>query len=484
MSNFLTSSKLEISVKGDGSIDSQVIQGDRRQGPPDPLAGIWEQDAVPLLQSCPTLSAVTVYEELMRLHPDLDPKVKRTVQRRVRLFKVEHGVERDVIFGQTKVPGRLGISDFTDMKGLGVTLNGVAFPHLLYHFRLPWSGFTHAHVIIGGESFIGLSEGLQDALSILGGVPEEHRTDSLSAAFCNLNCRAVDDLTIRYDELIHDLEMIPSRNTRGCARENGSIESAHRHLKQRIKDALVLRNSRDFPSLSAYRQFIAEIVADINLRKSRLIDEERTHLRPEPVHRSADCEEHKVKVTSYGGFTLKRVFYTVPSSYIGSYLQVKLYDDRLVVYLEGKRQFTLSRGFARKGGLRGYKINYRHILASLRARPRALLELNYRHQVFPRESYRHMFDLALTKLSKWHACRLMVDILSLAHERCCEQALGDELALLWTAGEVADMTKLREQFPTDGGELPTISIQLPSLSDYDEVTGVTFHGDKNKEDNS
>ncbi len=484
MSKFTTSSKLTIKVNDDGSIDTEAVKVERRQGPRDPLAGIWEQDAVPLLQSCPTLSAVTVYEELLRLHPELDPSVKRTVQRRVRLFKTKHDVERDVIFGQTKVPGRLGISDFTDMESMGVTLNGVPFPHLLYHFRLPWSGFTHAHVIIGGESFIGLSEGLQDGLKILGGIPEEHRTDSLSAAFCNLKRRAVEDLTVRYDELIQDLGMVPSRNTRGLARENGSIESAHRHLKQRVKDALTLRNSCDFPSLSAYRQFIAEIVAGINARKSRLIDEERAHLRPLPVHRSADYEEHKVKVTTYGGFTLKKVFYTVPSSYIGSYVRVRLYDDRLDVYLEGKRQLTLSRGFPRKGGLRGYVINYRHILPSLRARPRALIELNYRHQLFPLESYGYMFDLALTKLSKWNACRLMVDILSLAHERCCEKALGDELAVKWAAGEVADIMQLREQFPAEVGELPTISIQLPSLADYDAVTGVSFHGDKNQEDDS
>ena len=198
MSNTPSNTKLELSINDDGSISPDVPNVERRQGPADPLAGIWEQDAVPLLQSCPTLSAVTVYEELLRLHPLLDPKVKRTVQRRVRLFKMEYGVERDVIFAQTKVPGRLGISDFTDMENVGVTVNGVAFPHLLYHFRLAWSGFTHAHVIIGGESFIGLSEGLQDGLKILDGIPEEHRTDSLSAAFCNLNRRAVEDLTTRY----------------------------------------------------------------------------------------------------------------------------------------------------------------------------------------------------------------------------------------------------------------------------------------------
>ena len=46
-----------------------------------------------------------------------------------------------------------------------------------------WSGFAHARVVLGGESFTALAEGLQDALWHLGGAPREHRTDSLSAAF-------------------------------------------------------------------------------------------------------------------------------------------------------------------------------------------------------------------------------------------------------------------------------------------------------------
>ena len=37
------------------------------------------------------------------------------------------------------------------------------------------SGFAHAHVVLGGESFVALAEGLQNALWTLGGAPLEHR---------------------------------------------------------------------------------------------------------------------------------------------------------------------------------------------------------------------------------------------------------------------------------------------------------------------
>ncbi len=65
-------------------------------------------------------------------------------------------------------PGRMGLSDFTDMGGLGVTIAGEPFDHRLYHFRLAFSGFEHPHVVLGGESFVELAEGLQNALWAVG----------------------------------------------------------------------------------------------------------------------------------------------------------------------------------------------------------------------------------------------------------------------------------------------------------------------------
>ena len=118
---------------------------------------------------------------------------------------------------------------------------GIVLEHRLYHFRLAFSGFAHAHVVLGGESFVALAEGLQNALWALGGVPQEHRSDSLSAAFCNLDRDAQEDLTQRYQGLMRHYEMTPSRNNPGVAHENGSIESPHGHLKKALEDALLLR---------------------------------------------------------------------------------------------------------------------------------------------------------------------------------------------------------------------------------------------------
>ena len=77
----------------------------------------------------------------------------------------------------------MGLSDFTDASGLGVTIAGVLLEHRLYHFALAHSGFEHAEIVLGGESYPALAHGLENALRLLGGAPREHRSDSLSAAF-------------------------------------------------------------------------------------------------------------------------------------------------------------------------------------------------------------------------------------------------------------------------------------------------------------
>src|SRR3546814_14254143 len=75
------------------------------------------------------------------------------------------------------------------------------------------------------RSYVALAEGLQNALWMLGGAPGENRSDSLSAAFRNLDADARADLTTRYDALCEHYGMTPTRNNRGIAHENGSVES-------------------------------------------------------------------------------------------------------------------------------------------------------------------------------------------------------------------------------------------------------------------
>ena len=111
-----------------------------------------------------------------------------------------------------------------------------------------------------------------------------------------------------------------------------------------------------------------------------------------PDRRTSDYEEVTVRVTSSGGFTLRKVFYTVPSRLIGHRLRVRLYDDRLDVFIGGTHLMTLPRGRAHPSGKHDQVVDYRHVIHSLRRKPMALLNLVYRDQLFPREAYRRTFD--------------------------------------------------------------------------------------------
>ena len=227
---------------------------------PDPLAEFFDTKVIPMLKAAPELRVIAIFEEMKRRHPDLPEGTRRTLERRIRSWRALHGADQEVIFRQVHEPGRMGLSDFTGMAGLGVTIAGDRLDHRPYHFRLAYSGFEHAHVILGGESFVALAEGLQNALWAAGGAPREHRSDSLSAAFRNLDKEAREDLTRRYDALCADYGMEPTRNNRGVAHENGSIEGPHGHLKNAVRDALLLRGTNEFADLIAYRRFVDEIV--------------------------------------------------------------------------------------------------------------------------------------------------------------------------------------------------------------------------------
>ena len=112
-----------------------------------------------------------------RRRPELPEGVRRALERRIRAWRAQQGPEREVMFRQMHEPGRMGLSDFTETGDLGVEVAGVPLDHRLYHFRLACSGFGHVHVILGGESFVALAEGLQNALWALGGAPHERRSD-------------------------------------------------------------------------------------------------------------------------------------------------------------------------------------------------------------------------------------------------------------------------------------------------------------------
>ena len=458
-------------IENDPRLPSQkkAPRGRRR---PDPLAKIWDAEVVPILKAAPGIRSIAVFDEIRRRHPGLNPNIRRTLERRMRTWRAVEGPEQDVIFRQEHEPGRLGLSDFTDTSELCITIAGIALEHRLYHFRLAFSGFEHAHVVLGGESFVALAEGLQNALWALGGVPGEHRSDSLSAAYRNLDKTAKDDLTQRYEGLMRHYGMAPTRNNRGIAHENGSIESSHGHLKRALKDALLLRGSSDFEDLDSYRGFVDEIVGRRNAHNRKRIELERPALIPLPRRRTADYEEKIVTVTSSGGFILRRVFYTAPSRLIGHRLRVRIYDDRLECFLGSTPVMTLKRGRPVSDKKGGHVVDYRHVIHALRKKPMALNNLAYRDQLFPHAAYRKAFEALRASGGEKLSCKVTVELLALAHDRGCETELAQAIDAALHSGQTLDLARLRKRFGPPPASAPVVEVNLAPLHAYDELAAV------------
>ena len=236
---------------------------------PDPFADVWERDVEPLLRSDPDgeLSATTILEWLDERHPGrFGSSQLRTLQRRIRDYRALHGPDREVYFQQEHPPGREAQVDFTHCSGLGVTIGGETFRHLLFHLVLSHSGWSYAEVCFG-ETFAALVKGLQGALWELGGVPRVVRTDNLSAATHELRDSRGRAMNASYEAVLAHYGVEATRTNRRSSHENGVVEQRHRRLKNALDQALILRGSRDFESEEEYREFVRRVVD----RRNRLV---------------------------------------------------------------------------------------------------------------------------------------------------------------------------------------------------------------------
>ena len=321
--------------------------------------------------------------------------------------------------------------------------------------------------VLGGESYMALASGIQNALWAIGGVPEEHRTDSLSAAFNNL--AEEEQLTTRYAALCLHYGMRPTRNNLGVSNENGAIESRQGTLKVALDQALLLRGHRGFDCESDYREFVAEIVARMNHRVRSQTAAERPLLKALPVRRTSEFEEIEARVTKFGTLTVKRILYSTHSRLIGHRLKVRVYTERIEGWLGGVCVMEAPRGHLEAGQRRGKAIDYRHLLPALRKKPGAFARWALRDEMFPRSEYRRTWERLHEMLPERQACKTMVGLLDLAARGACEADLAGVLADLLQAGTLPELPGLEERFAPRVADLPEVEIKLPTLADYDAL---------------
>ncbi len=442
----------------------------------DPFETVWANELEPMLRQSPSLSALTLLEYLQSTHggDNFPDKLLRTLQRRVKHWCHQEGPSCEVIFRQEHVPGFMGLSDFTLLKGIKVTIQGKVLKHLLYHFRMVYSGWSYLKVVLGGESYTALAEGLQNALWCLGGSPKDHRTDSLSAAFKNLSSKDKDDQTKQYHDFCNHYGMIPSRNNRGISHENGGIESPHGHLKRRIKQAFLLRGSYDFNSLEAYQSWIEQITNQHNRRNAKSVEVERLALQPLPSYKTADYTMLPTKVSSSSTIKVRASLYTVPSRLVGATLQVHLYHDSLSCYLGGTLVAHLKRVYGIGKLRRGRNIDYRHVIDSLVKKPMAFFQSQLRDALLPNDVYRQIWQKLIALLPARDASRLMVGLLHLAATADCETPLGELVTEELLAGHTLCLNDLKRRWGIiQTVSCPTVNIIQHTLESYNKLIPIS-----------
>lgn len=449
--------------RGSGKLPQELKVAHTWRTRPDPFEEVWPEVESLLVQDA-GLQAKTVFEELKRRHPGrFQDGQLRTLQRRFRQWRALHGEEQEVYFAQRHHPGEQAQSDFTHMRSLGVTIAGQPFPHLLYHFVLTYSNWESTSLCYS-ETFEAVSAGLQEALWRLGGVPEEHRTDNLSAATHELKRSRGRGFTERYLELLAHYGMRASKNTPRRAHENGDVESSHGGLKNTVDQRLRLRGSREFASVEAYRAFIDTLIEERNAGREARLAEERAVLSPLPVRALPTYRDQEVTVKRWGTIRVANKPYSLPSRLIGHRVQVRLFADHLEVRYRGQLVARPERVCG--NGLEG--IDYRHLVHSLVRKPGAFRRYVYREALFPTLTFRRAYDALAERSQKW-ADLEYVRILHLA-ATTMECRVESALSALLEAGEVPEYDRVQARVrPAAPLPAPEVHVRLPDLAAYDAL---------------
>jgi len=419
----------------------------------DPFEAVWESKIVPLLEADKKskLEAKTVLEELVAASPDeFDEGQLRTLQRRFRDWRALHGPEREVFFEQDHPPGRQGHVDFTEGNSLGVTVAGQPLHHLLFVFRLAFSGWTWATLAVS-ETFEALIGGIQGALWELGGSPEKIRSDNLSAATHELKKAGGRAFNRRYTAVLDHYGVKAARIKPGHSNQNGIVEKGNDLLKSRIEQALQIRGSRDFASKENYLAFVRLQTEYVSRHGAEKLSEERRALRPSTA-------------AGQGSAKLLDVHAQGASAQYHSGQRTDLLGSIAAHRACTRRRWKCS---TRIRGEAGALIDYRHVIWSLVRKPGAFAQYRYREEMFPTDTFRAAYGAFKTHRGE-RADIEYVRVLHLAAstmEVVVERALQELLA----EGTEFNYVDVKDRVSPKETNVPDVQIGQPDLAQYDDL---------------
>ncbi len=444
-----------------GKLPSECKQEREWRTKADIFEAVWPQLQA-MLKASPGLEAKTLLEWLIlqNREPLFQMKQLRTLQRKVREWRALYGNDKEVMFSQTIHPGRQSQSDYTCMNSIGVTIAGIPFSHLLFHFMLPYSRWE-AVMICYTESFESLTAGYSAAVWDLGAVAPEHRTDNLSAATHRVG--AGRDFNERWSDFLAYHRVKPSRNNPGEGHENGSVEKSHDLFKKNVVQDLLLRGSRNFVSLEEYKAFIEKIKERRNHSRKARLAKELDVLLALPERQWQSVRTICVTVNPMSMIAVLGCVYSVPARLIGFGVFVDIYPDRLEVRYGKQIVETITR----LQEAHGASVNYRHVIGYLLRKPGAFAHYQYREHLFPRVVFRKAYDALLEHSStRGHKDYLKVLHLSAITS---ESEVSAALEILLEAGQAPLLDALKVLLDVPLSKIPSVRIDAPRLSAYDTL---------------
>jgi hypothetical protein len=386
------------------------------------------------------------------------------LQKRIKGWRATAGPAKEVFFPQEHHPGRLCASDFCHLTSLGVMIAGRAFPHLLYHFVLTYSNWETGSLCFS-ESLESLSEGLQAALFEVGGVPQRHRTDSLSAAIRRLARTGERTPTRSYEALLSHYGLQEEHVNPGRANENGDVEQRHHRFKVALDQALMLRGSREFADRQEYEEFLRRLFAQLNAGRTQRLQEEMAALGPLPPTRLDALKRVRVRVGPSSTIRVQNNTYSVHSRLLREWVEARIFAEELEIWYGRDCVERLPR-------LRGrdqHRIQYRHVIDWLVRKPGAFANYRYRDDLFPTSRFRMAYD-QLTARAPASAEREYLAILALAAKES-EQGVDESLRALLHAEQAVSATAVETLLQGGRSVAPAtqVVIEPVSLARYDAL---------------
>lgn len=455
-----------------GQLPSEMVKERTWRTREDPFAEHWPEVEARLAET-PELEAKTLFELLVEKYPDrYEPGQLRTLQRHIKVWRAAQGPNKEVVLAQQHRPGEAAQTDFTWATELAITILGQAFVHMLCVFTLPYSNWRWATVCLS-ESIAAIRKGVQRALFQLGRVPAYHQTDNSTAA----THRIPDGKTVTvtngkrpfnadYVAMMRHFGMTPRTTEVGEKEQNGDAEASNRALKRALEQALLLRGSRDFPSVAEWQAFVDDVVRKGNRARGSRVAEDLAAMRELVVGKLPEFDEEDVLVSEWSTIRVKHCSYSVPSRLIGEWVKVRVFEDRIVVRYADKDELDCER--LRGRNLR--RIDYRHVIWSLVQKPGGFARYVYREEMFPSVVFRRAYDAIQTP---HHGVRGDLEYLRVLHLAATSMEVDVEaaLALLLSDSKLVTAGAVKALIAASAAtiEVPDLAPMPVDLSVYDNL---------------